>query len=269
MFKVVSEPYALRWLNMVDLETCYVGQIVSLDNSAPTEGARPLPVAAGASNTTNKDIPLGVVTGVNLKTPSYDTTNLTDKITDASPHGSVIQYQGQEGIWPKGGGEALIQVAEIGPNTIIEGDIFNAAIGTAPTELTVAATGGNSAGTATTTTQSIDVAPVAGYNTMCWRTGANKGQRRILDSTSQTVHTWDKPTYADISVGEKCVAVNGLRPFGASRMQIDSEALYVDCSAALTSDYFMVDVIGLYLLEAGKEKVRFRFNADNFCFNRA
>lgn len=268
-FSIVQGSGQLIWADILDSETVYVGAIVGLDDGTPantSEGVRPLPVAAGASNTTNKDMPLGVVVGTNNKNPLYNSTYKTDYITDATPHDSTTEFALHgSSQYAMGDRVARVQVALIGPETVLRGQLFDGAVGTGPTVLT--ATSGDASGL-TVTTNATQTAPIADVSTIYCRSGANAGMYRHIDTTSTTVHAWDKPAYKDTVTGDVFVIANGIRMFGASRMQLDSEAVYIDLEAAITADYFMINVIRLDLSVANKEYCEFRFNGDNFCYGR-
>lgn len=265
-FRIVWGPRVPTvWVPIVDSDQVYVGQIVE---SNANEGIAPVGAGAGADDTTGKVVPMGIVVGVNPYNESYDSTYNLLTATDASPHGATTEFRSVEGVWAKGDKQVLAEVALIFPSTVIAGPIYNAAYGTAPTVGTVT-TGSTTGVAATCTGGASDVAGVAGLATVYFRSGANQGSYRVTDDTSTTAVTWDKPTTYDVAVGDTLVRVNGLRPFGPSRAQFDSESLYVDCSAALTADYYGIDVIKLDLAEAGKEEVYFKFNADHFCLKRA
>lgn len=271
-FSVVQGSPQTIWVPVAAGDTIYTGSIVTVDVASPQEGVLPLPVAAGASNTTNKDIPFGVVVGNNnvAGNIAYSSTQKAEYITAAAAgaiYGATTNYQSVEGAWPKGDPRAMVEVAVINPSTVLRGSIYNAAVGTAPTVGTVTtASGGDGLDCVT---GAVDVATVAQFSTLQVRSGANKGVARRLDSASDTTHTFDVAMKEDIAVGDTLVAINGLNKYGVSRMQIDAEALYVDCNAALTADYFIINVLRLDLSEAGKEYVEFQFNADNFSAARA
>jgi len=251
------------WVPIVDSDTCYVGQIVACQAN---EGVVPIGAASGANDTTGKLVPMGVVIGTNNRRPSYDSTYKTEKITDATPLATTTEFTGVEGPWAKGDRQAMVEVALIDQCTVLKGRLFNAAYGTAITVGTVST--GDSNGVSCTSS-AVEVAGVAGLASLYFRGGANAGAYRITDDTSTTAITWDKPTYAAVAVGDTLVRANGLRVFGPSRAQFDSEATYIDNSAALTSDYYGLDVIKLDLSKAGEEHVYFRFNADHFALKRA
>lgn len=264
-FEVVSANPHMVWAPIVDSDTCYVGQLVDCQGA---EGVAPLGAAAGAADTTAQVVPFGVVVGTNNKTPSFDSTYKADKIVEATPHGTTTEFTGVEGPLRVGGHtEAMVKIALITPETIIRGKIFNAAYGTAPTVGTV--TTGSTTGKAATGTSALcDVAGVAVLGTVYFRSGANQGIYRITDDTSTTALTWDKATPYDVAVNDTLVRINGLRPVGTSYMQTDSESTYIDCSAALTADYWVIEVVRLDLSTAGSEYVDFRFGMDHFCLKR-
>lgn len=262
MFEVVEGSPRTVWAPIVDSDVIYNGAIVE---SNANEGVAPVGASSGAADTSGKVVPIGVVVGNNNKTPVSDSTG--EKITDASPHGAAVEkFVGQEGPWSKGDRQAMVEIAVITPETIIRGPIYNAALGTAPTVAT--ATSGDTGGVAVTGS-AVEVAGVAGLGTVYFRSGANLGAYRVTDDTSTTAITWDKPTVNDTAVGDTYVRVNGLRPIGPSYCDFDAEALYIDSAAALTSNYYVIDVIKLDLRTPGNEHVYFKFNADHFALKRA
>jgi hypothetical protein len=266
-FSIVHGSPQTVWVPVDSAETIYNGSVVAVDSGTPLEGVRPLPVAAGASNVTNKDIPFGVVVGNNNVTGNiqFSSTYNTEYITQVaagSIYGSTKEFRGVEGVWAKGDPQAFVEVAIIDPLTVLRAPLWNGAVGTAMTEATVStASGGDGIGC---TSGAVNVATVANFSTIYCRSGANKGIYRQLDSASTTAHTWDKAMKADVAIGDKIVAPN-LNMFGLSRMQIDSEAQYIDIDAAVTTNYFYINVLRLDLSEAGAEFVEFQFNAENFC----
>jgi len=270
-FSIVHGSPQLIWVPVDSATTIYNGSIVATDVATPLEGVIPLPVADGFSNVTNKDIPFGIVVGNNntAENTVYNTTYNAEYITQVaagSVYGNTTKYANVEGVWAKGDPQAMVLVAVIDPSCVIRGSINNAAVGTAPTELTVStASGGDGLDC---TTDASDATTVANFSTIYIRSGANKGIYRQLDSASTTTHTWDKAMYKDVAVGDTAVVINGLNMFGISKCYIDSVGLYIDASAALTADYFYINVLRLDLREAGNEFVEFQFVAENFCPTR-
>jgi len=263
-FQVVHNSPQTIWVPLLYGTTVYMGSIMAHDTSAiaDREGMQMLPQAAGKWNDTNCDIPFGVAIGHNLRRPVFNTTYNTEYITSATPHDSTTEFVSLDGVWPKGGREHFVKVALIDPSTILRGNLVDSAVGTAPAVGTV--TTGSGTDGLDCTTSAMSVATVAGYSTIYFRTGANKGTYRCLDSASDTTHTWDTPCYKDVAVGDKAVAVNVL-PVGLSRVQLLATGLTCfDIDEAVTSDYFGIDVIRLDLSEQYKEYVEFRWNIINF-----
>ena len=267
-FSVVHDSPQTVWVPVDSATTIYTGSIVGTDSATPLEGVIPMPVAAGASNFTNNDIPFGVVVGNNnvAGNVAYNSTYNAEYITQVaagSVYGNTTKYTGVEGGYAKGDPQAMVEVALINPSTVLRGSIYNAAVGTAPTELT--ATGATGGDGIDFTTGANEATTVANFSTVYMRSGANRGIYRQLDSASTTTHTFDKAMKEDVAVGDKCVVMNGLNIFGISKCYIDSTGLYIDCNAELTSNYLLINVLRLDLSEAGNEYVEFQFLAENFC----
>lgn len=265
-----SENVQKVWVPVKPGATCYVGGICAFDSSAKSDqGIIMLPQAVGASNTTNKDVPFGVIKGTNLKTEVWDSTYKTNKITAVaagSSHGDTTEYVGVEGPWGKGDNRAMVEVELIGPSTVLKAPLYNNAVGTALTVLTATAASTDGLGTTTNATQ---VTPVADVTTAYCRTGGNVGAYRILDTTSTTVHTWTQAVNNDIAVGDTFVITPGL-PVGPCFLQTGATcASYIDASVSPATNYWIVTVLRMDLREAGKEYVEFRFDADNFSSARA
>jgi hypothetical protein len=259
------------WMPVLAGETIYNGSIVSTVNiTAPTEGVRCLPVAAGVSNTTGEIIPIGVCVGNNNVSGSevYSSTYKTSYITAEAVTGaynSTKQYQGVEGVWAKGDPIAMVLVALIDPCTILRGPLYNAAYGTPPTEATV--TVGSGTDGLGCTSSAVEVATVANFATIYARTGKNAGIYRTLTSASTTTHTWLQAMPKDMEIGDKMLAV-GVRPYGCCYVQTHASAMFINTAATAATDYFIIDVIRLDLSVAGKEYIEFRFNTDNFLSRR-
>lgn len=260
------------WMPIKPAATIYVGSIVCIDQSALDEGVICRGIADGAADTSNKDRPFGVCVGTNLYNESYDSTYKTNKIVCAAaagPHTNTTDYRNVEGPWSKGdsGSRAMVKVEMITPSTVLRAPIFNAAVGTAPTLLTV--TTGSSDGLGVTT-GACDFTPVANLSTVYYRKGANAGVYRITDDTSTTVLTHDVATPYDIAVGDTAVRVP-LRHSGVSYVRIgdDTCASFIDCSQTPATNYDVIHVVRLDLSEAGSEFVDFMFDGDHFATARA
>lgn len=271
MIEVVGGGLQKVWMPIKPSATIYVGSLVCIDQSALDEGLLVRPLAAGASNTTNKDRPLGICVGTNMKNPVWSSTYLAEYITDPGVTGvrsNTAEYVGVEGPWAKGDKCAMVEVQLIGPGTVLRAPIRNNAIGTAISSLT--STTGNANGL-TVTTGACDFTPVANLCTIYCRSGANAGQYRITDDTSTTVATWDVEMLATTATaGETYVRVP-LRTHGVSYVQFGDSTVcsYLNASKTPATDYDIIHVVRLDLSVAGREYVEFMFDGDAFCSARA
>jgi len=216
------------------------------------------PVAAGALNITNYDVPFGAVIGNNMRRPV--STAGQQYLAYVSPHDSTTEYVGQDGNFVKGAREPMVKATLIDATTIMKTELVVDAPGTPITEVTV--TAGSTSGVLATT-GACDVITVDGYATIYFRTGLCAGTYRKLDSASTTAHTWNLPTYADTVIGDKAVVVN-VNMFGLSLVQL--AATYCNCfdiDDGVATNSLGIDTIRLNL-EKGQEWVEFRWNISNF-----
>ena len=258
----------LQWMPVLAATKIYTGALVTVATAAPLEGVKPMPTATGINNT-DLEIPLGVVVGNNNVSGSDVADSGGQYITQVAAgatYGSTAQYQPVEGEDPIGDRLAKVLVHRISPHTVIRAPIWDTTLGTdlAAVACTVAS-GGDGIGC---TTAATTVATVPNFSTIYVRTGANRGVYRTLTSTSTTAHTWLHAMPADVAVGDSCVVINGLRPYGICKMQTDATGVFVDANAALTSHNFWIDVRRLDLSTAEAQYVEFTFTADNFCTQR-
>jgi len=264
-FSVVQDSPQGIWVPLNYTTTVYVGGILSWDATeiADREGAVMMPQAAGYWNDTNYDIPYGVVIGTNNRAPLTNTTAKTEYITSATAHDSTSEFVvGPEGPYIKGGREAFAKVNLITPCTVLRGSLVDAAVTGAPAVGTV--TTGCGGDGLDCITSAMSVATIAGLSTIYFRTGANKGIYRLLDSASTTTHTWDYPVYADVAIGDTAVAVN-ITMFGLSRCQLlATYSTAFDINEACTSHYFGIDVVRLDLSTQYAEYVEFLWNPVNW-----
>jgi len=276
-FKVVEGTIRELWAP-VDFsnsaKTVYQGAIVSASmntggSGLPAgDGIVTIAAAAGASDTTGKAVPMGVILGFNYAADSQTYTNGLE--TGVSYGSQALQVahaaRGVEGVYPKGDGRLFAHLAVIGPNTILEGPIYNGAYGTAlPTySNTAASTDG-----LTVTTSAVTFTPITYNSTWFCRSGANAGLQRVAYSTSTTSHTFYVAFQNDIAIGDVFCPV-AVKEFGTCAVQFDANATYVEMSAvAYSTNYYIIDVLELNMKESGKERVIFKFNADQFCAARA
>jgi len=273
MIELVEGCVDVKWFPLNPSATIYMGSLVSFDYSAmaTSEGILVRGTATGANNTTNKDRPLGVAIGHNLRYPVYSSTYLAEYITDEGVTGlrtSTVDYVGVEGPHPKGGKQAMVQVAIIGPGTVLKAPIRNAAIGTNISVLT--STAGNANGL-TVTTGAADYTPTtAGRSTIYCRTGLNAGQYRVCDDTSATVHAWDRQMLSSTATtGETYVKVP-LR-YGASHALFGDGTVcsFINGANDPETNYDIIHVLELNLETAGREFAKFVFDGDAFATTRA
>jgi len=233
--------------------TLYVGQLVKTDG----DGVNVIAVASGAPDASNDQNFDGVITGTNNLNPLFDATYKTQYITSVVSQANQVA---RECAFMQGdviGGEkaAMVKVAMITADTILEAPLYNAAYGTAPTVLTV--TTGSTTG-AGFTSNACQMTPVADKCTTYCRTGANAGLWRISKDTSTTVETNDLYWPYDIAIGDTFIRVPLVK--GWSYAYIDAAGMYIDVSATPATNYFLINVLELVDFDQpGKERVRFRF----------
>lgn len=267
-FKIAEGEGRTYWAATDGSSTYYMGQIVTAiaASKANTPGTcLPLAVPAGVADTTNFQVPIGIVVGFNDAIPTYSNgiQYTTGVLTQAAQ--LARSWTGNEGMYAKGDPQVLVQIAEILPHTVIEGPICNAALGTAPTVVTSTAadtTGWTSAGT----TGSCDFTPVANICTVYCRKGTNKGLYRTTNDTSATAPDVTVAFPYDVAIGDTFVRVPMKQ--GRCDIYIGGPGLYIDCSLTATNN-FAVLCYELDLEVAGQERAYFRFMNMHFDNARA
>jgi hypothetical protein len=242
--------------------TYYVGQLVTYiaASKAATPGTvLPLAVPAGAADTSNFQIPAGVVVGFNNRTPTYDATWKANSAAGVLTQALQVSrdWALNKGMYAIGDPQVLLDVAIIEPCSLIEGPIFNAAYGTAPTVVTDTGGADTTGYTTAGTTGACDFTPVADYATIYCRTGANGGLYRTTNDTSTTAPDVTVAFPYDVVLGDTFVRVPLKQ--GYSRIYIAGPGMYIDASATPATNYFSVFVEKLDLAIAGSEKALFRF----------
>jgi len=253
-------------------DTLYEGQIVmsSLSSEAPAgEGLAPLGAAAGASDTTGKAVPFGIVLAGNDANPTYDSTYKGQSIASVGSQALQLarDFRGAEGMFKKGDPQALVKVAVIGPNTIIKGPLFYGAYGTVLPTVTNTA----QSTTGLTITMSAITPTVSAYNhTWFALDGKNRGLYRTAYNAGAT------PTSATFYTAFPYdIEVNDTFRYACLRLgtcfaQFDAESTYIEHSAvSYATNYYVLDVLELNLEVSGKEYAIFKFNADQFSAKRA
>jgi hypothetical protein len=245
-------------------DTLYGGQLVKHNALA---GAAPMGVASGASDTTGEGIPFGIVVGSNDEVQTHDTTfntfSATGVDTQAAQVALATTRRGNKSTFGKGDPQRLVDVALVGPNTVIRSNIWSGTTSGAAMNVQTVTTG--SADGASYTANATDVAGLDGLSTAYCRTGANAGLYRITDDTSTTAITVvNNRTFPyDIAIGDTFVRTN-LRTVGLCRAQFDTESIWINSDAAVTADYYSIIVLKLDLSKPGEEFVEFKFTTDHF-----
>lgn len=270
-FRIVEGPSRTYWAASDGASTYVVGQIMVFNTSAAaTYGAvQPMATPSGAADTTGKQVIAGVCVGFNSRGNHYSSTYLSNSTAGVVTQALQLarDWIGAEGMYAKGDPQLLIQVAEITPSTVIRGTIFNAAVGTAPTLLTVASgTDTNGLTSASSTTNACEFTPVANNCAIYCRSGTNAGIYRTTadTSTTQPVATVGFPY--DVAIGDTFVRV----PFkqGLSLVHIPT-GLYLNSGQGPgTANNCSLIIYKLDLATAGKETADFRFSTCHFDFYR-
>ncbi len=273
-FSVIEGEGRTFWVASDGSSTYYMGQIVSFTPAVAannTDGAIiPLAIPAGAADTTNMQIPAGVIVGFNRRTPRYTTVGSmsleydTGVVTQADQ--LARDWTGAEGMYTKGDPQVLIQIAEILPGTILRGPICNAALGTAPTVSTITALGGTDGMVTADTANTPGFTNVLAMGTIYCRTGVNAGLYRVNKNTTATAPSVTTAFPYDEAVGDTLVIVPLKQ--GNSTIYIAGPGLYINSASGPVSagtTLFNVIVYKLNLAEAGREYAEFRFGGDHFC----
>lgn len=269
-FEVVYSPVKPIWVPVDGTSTLYQGQLVKygLDTPANTGGVEILPDANGAIDVGANIIPYGVIIGDNNATPVYTTLTTANVklqgITGVNTAATQVarDFRLAEGMYSKGDPQALVNVARITDESVLRGYFRGSAtVGTTNiSTLTLA----SSAATTGFVTNSAQFTPVADNHTLYCVSGANAGLYRVGTGTSATTWAFTREWPYTPAVGDTFKAVNVRQ--GYCRMDTDSTySIWVDGSAALTTNYFLIDVLNLDLSRpAGEEYVDFRFTTAHF-----
>lgn len=266
MFQIRNNSRGKRWYKIDSSSTLYIGQFCQFTG----DGVGPLAVASGAGDTSNKQCILGIVRGTNDYVKQNDETygNYISGVT--SQANQVARdwrsYGSNDRNNPLGESAPLVEVELIGPETLIEGPFYNAAISTAPTLLTI--TTGSESGLGFTS-NACQMTPVNALCTSYCRSGANGGLIRISSDVSTTVETNTLAFKEDIAVGDTFVRVPAI--IGRSYVQLNATnvGLWLEASASPATDYFIVTVHELELSVANEESAIFAFDPCHFDLVRA
>jgi hypothetical protein len=215
-------------------EDCYVGQVVQ---GGTTNAHVRLPELAAAHPDVATPI-LGIIVGV-VHSPTYDSTYQGDKATYDSAQTAQIAND------PIGATE--VQVAIARPGDMWRAPICKVTNGTALDTITV--TTADTLGDDVIHTGAI-TAPTAPYATIYCRTGANRGQYRVIQAGGTTDQDVTLCFTYDIAVGDTFVAAN-VR-LGFANIDFTTDFLGIDGDSAVTNHYHAF-CHKLNLEESGKE----------------
>ncbi len=270
-FRVIERFPRTYWCATNGTGTYYIGQLVAF--SAATQAATPgtvvpLAVPSGLGDQTNCQMIAGVVVGFNNRVQTVNSTGQYETAVVSQANQLARDWVGAEGMYAKGDPQMLVQVAEITPDTVVEGDLRAGAIGTAVTINTVSAsTDIDGMISANTTVNTITHTPVANKGTIYCRTGTNAGLYRTNVSTSTTLPQVTTGFPYDVAVGDTFVIV-GMKQ-GLSEIYIGGPGLYIDTTVSISSaTTFNVLVYKLDLRVAGREVAQFRFGTEHFNWER-
>lgn len=275
-FRIIKNPGETFWAASDGSSTYYLGGIVvynSAANASLNGTVAPLTLASGAGDTTLLQVIAGVVVGFSDRTPAYDaTTGLQSRAGVVSQANQLARdWTGQEGMYIKGDPQLMLQIAEIMPNTVLRGRIFNAAYGTAITLLTVSSsTDTDGMISANVTTNATQFTNVANCGTIYCRSGRNAGMYRVSADTSTTAPQVTTAFPYDVVANDTFVRV----PFkqGLSTIAIPTGGVYVNAGAnpvIAGTNLFSTIVHSMDLSTSGQETVDFRFGGDHFARYRA
>ena len=272
MFRVSERNPRTFWAATDGTGTYYVGQLVAYTaaSQAATYGTVvPLAVPNGVADQTNCQVIAGVVVGINNRTPTSNSTGEYGTAVVSSANQKARDWIGAEGMYIKGDPQLLVQIAEITPSTVVDGDIRAGAVGTSLSVNTVSAsTDADGMISTNVTVNTIAHTPVASKGTIYCRTGANAGIYRVNTNTSTTVPQVTTGFPYNVAAGDT-FAIVGFKQ-GFSEIYIGGPGLYIDNTVSISSNTtFQVIIYKLDLRTAGKETAQFRFTAPHFDFNRS
>jgi len=218
-------------------ETMYEGQLCMPGITAGTGGHVQIADVAGEAQEDAYKI-MGIVSGVVDGSRTYNSTYFGNSTTYSTTQ-SVVALTGP----------SEVQVTLIIPGiTLVKGPIFNGAFGTALTEVTV--TTASSGGTTITSTSNAVTDIMDSYTTAYCRSGANRGQYRIVTNCGTGANVVTVPFKYGIAVGDKFVLSAGV--LGVAPIYFGATANYIDGNYTMTNYYFAY-YHAINLEESGKE----------------
>jgi hypothetical protein len=268
-FEVIHNPVKPIWVPVDGTSTLAHGMLLYYGKETPanTGGAVVMPAAAGACDVTNMLIPWGVVIGDNNATPTYSTlaTALvkTQTITgvDTAAGQLARDYRLAEGMYGKGDPQPLVQVARITPETVLRGYFRNSAtVGTT----CITTLSPSAVATTAMTFATFGFTGVVDNSTTYCVSGTNAGLYRVGTDSSATACTYTREWPNKPATTDTFKRVNVRQ--GLCRMNVDTTyGLWIDNTAALTSNYYVVNVLNLDLSgDSGTEHCDFQFTIPTF-----
>jgi len=238
--------------NLLIGETLYTGQLLGTDNAngaGSSYGHVRIADAASEANENDQSI-VGIALGVvNTEDSGWNSTNHGDTATfDVSQSTQILNY-------PKGATE--VEVCIIIPwITKVAAPIYNAAYGTALTELevTTASTTGLVVTHANDTV--ADGAGMDEFSTVYCRSGANRGHYRVVTTSATTSQTVLTAFPYDTAVGDVFVLATCV--LGLGNMDIPATANCIDGNNDLDK-FYNVYYHELDLTDSGREEATLTF----------
>ena len=274
-FSIAEGTARTFWVNGDSVSTYYVGQIVAWNASAGAANVgavSPLPAASGTFDATGEVVIAGIVVGFDSNPPEWDTTYNLQKLTGACTTQAHVAARTSAGVYNQGRGmynvgdhQPLLEIAPIGPDTLIKGPICETA-GGAPTVVTstVADTTG---GTTALTTNACAFTPVANTCSIYCRTGTNAGIWRTTNDTSTTGPDVTIAFPNDVSIGDTFVRFS-IKQGLSQIVHITGLAIDNTLSGGTTNSYG-IHVFYIDARTAGKEYAVFKFDGIHFSAVRA
>ncbi len=277
-FSIAEGTARTFWVAGDSASTYYLGQIVAWNASAGAANigaVSPLPAASGIVDATGEVVIAGIVVGFDSNPPEFDTTYNLQKLTGACTTQAHVAARTSAGVYNQGRGmynprdhQPLIEIAPIGPDTLIKGPIMETA-GTAPTVVTttVADTTG---GTTALTTNACAFTPVANTCSIYCRKGTNMGIWRTTNDTSTTAPDVTTAFPNDIAIGDQFVRFSIKQGFSHLFLGATPLSTFIDNTlSGGTTNSFGAYVYYIDAREAGKEYAIFKFDGIHFCNVRA
>lgn len=275
-FSIAEGTARTMWCACDSASTYYIGQLVAWNASAGAAcvgAVVPLPAASGIVDATGEVVIAGIVVGLDLLNPTFNTTYMVDSAVNACTTQAHLATRKAAGVYNQGRGmynpndyQPLVEVALIDATTVIKGPICQTA-GTAPTVCTSTAAD-TTGGTTALTVNACEFTPVANFCSIYCRTGTNAGQWRTTNDTTNTAPDVTTAFINDVAVGDTFVRISLKQ--GYSMLQTGGTGMFIDNTlSGGTTNSWGAFVYYIDAREAGKEYATFRFDGAHFSSVRA